>query len=392
MRRSDVENTLIKIGTILNDLTPYRFIKSSALFLQGVEVAEEHEYVSVQWDLFETVYTHFKEYIVTPISKTVNHAQFMMSYEGLFVRVECQYNVTIRTDPYHISIMKEGTTIWVHSLYAYLYDGAKQYEKEIHGYLSQLQSEMTQHNQLAWNQDQYDALVQRYGEPQEMAQKIVDNPEWRLHPFYRHIRNVKGKRIVHLLGSNGIKGVALSLLGAQVAIIDFSRENAAYAKELALSADVSIEYIESDVFSMPKEVQSGDTDFVLMELGVLHYFVDLHPLVQVISSILKQGGCFILHEFHPISTKLITSAGKKHKVTGNYFAPTLESQNVAFSKHMEEQQEKLVKVSQRRWTVGEVVTAIAQEGLVIKLLEEEPNHKIHDIGLPKTYTIMAEKI
>ena len=39
---------------------------------------------------------------------------------------------------------------------------------------------------------------------------------------------------------------------------------------------------------------------------------------------LKPGGRFVLHEFHPISTKLITSNGKKHKVTGNYFAPNRE--------------------------------------------------------------------
>jgi ubiquinone/menaquinone biosynthesis C-methylase UbiE len=391
MRRSQVEHTLIKLGTILNDLAPYRFIKSSALLLQGVQVEAEHEYISVQWDLFESVYTHFHEYTVTPIVKTANHGQFMMSYEGLSVQVECQFNVTVRTDPYHINIMKEGSTLWVHSLYAYLYDD-NQYEKEVHNYLSQVQAELTQHNQLAWNQDQYNALVQRYGEPQVMAEKIIDNPEWRLHPFYRHISNVKGKKIVHLLGSNGIKGVALSLLEAQVTIVDFSKENATYAKELASRADVSIEYLETDVFSIPKNVQNEDADFVLMELGVLHYFVDLHLLVRVIKSILKQGGTFILHEFHPVSTKLITSAGKKHKVTGNYFTPTLESQNVAFSKHMEEHQEKLVKVSQRRWTLGEVVTAIAQVGLVIKRLEEEPNHKINDIGLPKTYTIIAEKV
>jgi hypothetical protein len=31
------------------------------------------------------------------------------------------------------------------------------------------------------------------------------------------------------------------------------------------------------------------------------------------------GGRLILRDFHPVSTKLISSRGKKHKATGNYF-------------------------------------------------------------------------
>ena len=58
---------------------------------------------------------------------------------------------------------------------------------------------------------------------------------------------------------------------------------------------------------------------------------------------LKPGGRFVLHEFHPISTKLITSNGKKHKVTGNYFAPIIEKNPVAFTKHMpDEEKDQLV--------------------------------------------------
>lgn len=143
---------------------------------------------------------------------------------------------------------------------------------------------------------------------------------------------------------------------------------------------------------MPKEQITGDFEIVLMELGVLHYLIDLEPLFEIVNRLLKPGGRFILHEFHPISTKLITSAGKKHKVTGNYFDPAIETHTVAFSKHMpDEDQKQLDKVAQRKWTIGELVTALGQTGLVIKVLEEEPNHKIHDIGLPKTYTLLAEK-
>jgi hypothetical protein len=125
---------------------------------------------------------------------------------------------------------------------------------------------------------------------------------------------------------------------------------------------------------------------------VLHYFISLDPLMEKVKSLLASGGVFILHEFHPISTKLITSNGKKHKVVGNYFDPTLQESQVAFSKHMpDEDQGQLSRTIQRKWTLGEVVTSVAKAGLFLEILEEEPNHKLHDIGLPKTYTLVARK-
>lgn len=392
MEKEKVIHALVRLASILNKQTPYQFIQSSALLLQGIDVQpSEREYVEVQWDLFEDVYSYFQGKVITPVTKTARHAFFSISVYEIEVQVQCHFNTTVRTNPYRIAVIKSGVEVWVESLYSYLYESSK-FEKEIHTYLAHLQNEITTINEQAWNQDQYDALVSRYGEQEVMAKKILDNPEWRLHPFYKYFGNVKDKRIVHLLGSNGIKGVALSVLGANVTIVDFSKENEMYAQKLAEAAGVSVDYIRSDVFSIPSETIQNSADFVLMELGVLHYFVDLQPLIQVIKSILKQEGQFLLHEFHPLSTKLITSSGKKHKVTGNYFTPTIDEQRVAFSKHIGgEAEENLGKVLQRKWTIGEVVTAIAKEGLVIKVLEEEPNHKVHDIGLPKTYTILAGK-
>ncbi|MFD1735072.1 class I SAM-dependent methyltransferase [Bacillus salitolerans] len=394
MNIEKVETSLIQFVSALESLhVPYQFIDESALIFQGVQLSQLNEVrVSVQWDLMETLYENVKDYDSTPLRKAKMKASFSLTYDGIPIHIECHYNTTVRTDPYRIAIHKAEKEIWVQSIYAYLYKG--RYIDEITYYLGQLQQALTSRNKEAWNQDQYEALVERYGRQREMAAKIKENPAWRLHPFYSHLGDVNGKRIVHLLGSNGIKGVALAVLGADVKIVDFSKENAEYARVLAKEAEVTLEYIESDVFSLPPDrMESESTDIVLMELGVLHYFVSLHPLARVIKNLLKIGGKFVLHEFHPISTKLITSTGKKHKVTGNYFNPEIEEHQVAFSKHLKENdQGNLTTVLQRKWTIGEVITAFAQEGLVIKSLEEEPNHKIHDMGLPKTFTLITEKI
>ncbi|SNS83356.1 Methyltransferase domain-containing protein [Bacillus sp. OK838] len=374
---------------------PYQYTGRPALFVQGVDIDNyENIVIDVQWDLFDEALDLFSEYSPTKPEKSPETASFQMDVEGISVTVHCRFNTTIKTDPYRLSIKMGDMEVWCRSLYSYLYDeDMRRYSAEIHAYLFAEQKGFTAENEQAWNQNNYLALVNRYGNPAELASKIKQNPKWRLHPFYKYMGDISGKKITHLMGSNGIKAVAMAILGATVKVVDFSQENATFANELANGSDVSIEYIVSDVLSLPSEPESGNQDLILMELGVLHYLIDLQPLFEKIKSMLKPGGRFVLHEFHPISTKLITSNGKKHKITGNYFAPAIENNEVAFSKHMpDEEKGSLSRVVQRKWTIGELITSIGQSGLVIKVLEEEPNHKIHDIGLPKTYTLVAERV
>lgn len=48
-------------------------------------------------------------------------------------------------------------------------------------------------------------------------------------------------------------------------------------------------------------------------------------------------------------------------------------------------------VLHRRWSLGEVITAIAAAGLVIVRLEEEAGAKLDDEGLPKVFTVVATR-
>ena len=102
--------------------------------------------------------------------------------------------------------------------------------------------------------------------------------------YLPYIKSPKGKCIINLLGSKGNKAVALALLGSDVTVVDISASNAKYANELADAAGVSIHYIVSDVLDVNL---SKSFDIVLLELGVLHYFLDLKPLFTTISQLLK---------------------------------------------------------------------------------------------------------
>jgi 2-polyprenyl-3-methyl-5-hydroxy-6-metoxy-1,4-benzoquinol methylase len=254
-----------------------------------------------------------------------------------------------------------------------------------------------------WNEDTYTAWVTRFGTPSEAAAKLIKEPSAKLYPLSSYFGDVQGKKMMNLMGSNGMKAVALSLLGADVTVADFSEANARYAADLAQEAGVQLTYIVSDVLKLPDHVLDGSYDIVFAELGIVHYFTDLTPFMETVRHLLSPGGIFILRDFHPVTTKLISSKGstakvRKHKVSGDYFDTTLEEKRVSYSKYLPstgkptDEQEHSV-VYWRRWTLGEIVTAAASSGLVIRQLIEEPNlsSDVYDKGIPKTFTLVAGK-
>lgn len=81
---------------------------------------------------------------------------------------------------------------------------------------------------------------------------------------------------------------------------------------------------------------------------------------------------------------------RKHKVDGDYFQCGLATSDVAYSKHSSGASQPR-QVLMRKWTLGDVVTAVAEAGLVVMLLEEEQGVKADDKGLPKVYTLVARK-
>lgn len=252
-------------------------------------------------------------------------------------------------------------------------------------------------NEETWNKETYNAWVERFGTPSEAIAKIKKDPTKVSSVLFNKFGNVKGKKIMNLMGSNGNRAVALALLGADVTVVDFSEGNKRYALDLAKEANVKINYILSDVLELYKYNLTNTYDIVFAEMGILHYFLDLKPFMQVVYSLLNDNGTFVLRDFHPVSTKLISSRGstakvRKHKVTGDYFDQSLEEKEAAYSKYLNSN-ETPEKVLLRKWNLGEIVTAVAENSLTIKSLDEEPNLSCenYDKGIPKTFTLVAVK-
>ncbi|EEM87015.1 SAM-dependent methyltransferase [Bacillus thuringiensis serovar pulsiensis BGSC 4CC1] len=242
------------------------------------------------------------------------------------------------------------------------------------GVITLNQKQLSTINEKSWNTAAYEAWTNRHGAPADYAKKIMEDPMREVDHYLPYIQSPKGKRIINLLGSKGNKAVALALLGADVTVVDISASNAKYANELAEAAGVSIEYVVSDVL----HVQLSESfDIVLLELGVLHYFLDLKPLFQKIATLLKPDGTLILRDYHPVYTKLLGVDHPSFRANGNYFDEELIEDDVAYSILLTEaQKESLPKTTIRRWTLGEIITTLAGEHFKIeKLVEEHGPHQ-----------------
>lgn len=254
-------------------------------------------------------------------------------------------------------------------------------------------------NSAAWHGAVEAAWVARFGTPQLAAEELRARPRVRLAGLDEHCGDVAGKRVLNLMGSNGVKAVALALLSAEVTVIDLSEGNARYARALAEASGVALRYVVSDVLALPSDELARRYDLALAELGIVHYFVDLAPFASVVAEVLADGGRFVLRDFHPVATKLLAFRGssakvRKVKVTGDYFDDALHEEDAPFAKFLRpEDAARAGKVLWRRWTLGEVVTAFATAGLRVVKLVEEPNRSsdVFDRGIPKTFTLVAEK-
>ena len=264
------------------------------------------------------------------------------------------------------------------------------------------QVEISKINEEGWNNSAYQAWVNRHGYPREYAKQLISNPEWIVSHYLKLMGDVRGKKIANLLGSKGNKAVSFALLGADVTIVDISQDNSRYALELADGAGVSIKYVVSDVLDIPEEDKLVDCDFVLLELGVLHYFVDLQPLFQLVYRSLKLGGKVIVRDYHPVVSKLLHVEENKVIADGNYFETDVVDVDVAYSILLSDKEKaNLPQNTIRKWTLGEIVTSIAATGLHINMLQEEsgvswayPKNFPKDMEekVPGLFTIAAYKI
>ncbi len=254
------------------------------------------------------------------------------------------------------------------------------------------QREHSEANRRAWSHRTYEATLQLGGTPKEVAAALAKDPEHTLRDYLEFLGELRGKRVANLLGSSGKKAIAMALLGAEVTVVDITEENQRFARECAGEAGVSIDYIASDVLTWDTAAYANYFDLVLTECGILHYFVDLHPLAQLVCDILKPKGQWVLHEFHPFNRKFTPKQeGSQLVLEGDYFSDAIIERPAprATAAFAPEELEAFPLGRYRYWQIGEIVSAVCSQGLRVETLVEHPHSEWGTI--PGMFTLVASK-
>lgn len=183
-------------------------------------------------------------------------------------------------------------------------------------------------------------------------------------PVRHSLASVKGKRVLHVYCGTGEASVELEALGAVVTGVDPSEQ----ALEEARERSVSIVWVHAEPQALPSELRRGRFELVYADRGVLAWVDDLTGFATGISAALRPGADLLFFEEHPAAICVDAMMHWRE----NYFAEGV-----------------------RLWRLGQVVTALAHAGLVIRALEEYPAHKTglrrQDARLPGEFLLHAVK-
>ena len=244
--------------------------------------------------------------------------------------------------------------------------------------------EQSQINKKAWEYRAYEFWNAKHGTPEEKAKKILNDPLASLKKHQSYFKDIEGKRIANLCGSNGRKAVPLALLGAEVVVFDISEENKRYALELAQCAKTEVNYVVTDLYEIDLQKYGGYFDLLYLEGGILHYFSDIQLLMSILYRLLKDGGRLILSDFHPLRRCLLEDGEV------NYFDTELRTGDVAYKQYFSENEQELFPaVSIRLYTVSEIINSVIGANFVLKKFDEHRGWNGENI--PWEFTIIADK-
>lgn len=179
--------------------------------------------------------------------------------------------------------------------------------------------------------------------------------------------NVSGKSLLHLQCHFGQDTLSFARMGAKCTGIDLSDEGIKLAKQLNKELELDAEFVCCNVYDVNEHV-SEEFDIVFTSYGVIGWLPDLKPWAKVIASRLKRGGTFFMAEFHPIVWMF------DYLEEGNPMRYKYNQEEVIYEEYSgtyaDTSDEMVTKEYGWNHGLGDVITALTNEGLHIEYLKE----------------------
>jgi SAM-dependent methyltransferase len=214
--------------------------------------------------------------------------------------------------------------------------------------------EPTEHNRRAWDaaHTRAGARSRRLGIPEAVRVRLPA---------------LAGKHVLHLQCGAGDATAELAEAGALVTGVGGSTEELEAAQERAPTAA----FVRADVLELPLHLTRARFDVVFTGDGVFDDLVDLAAWARVVVSTLRGGGTLVAYDGHPVGA----CVDKASHWRADYFDDSAPP---------------------RLRRLAEIVTAVADAGLVVRSLDElssiyETLHREKDPRVPGHFVLVAEK-
>ena len=176
---------------------------------------------------------------------------------------------------------------------------------------------------------------------------------------------------VHLQCHIGTDTISLVRLGARMSGLDFSGAAIAEARRLDEATGSGVDFVQADVYDAVEALGRRTFDLVFTGIGALCWLPDIRRWAEVVARLLRPGGRLFLREGHPMLWTLDEKTSGL-VVEGPYFERPDEP-------WVDDSEESYV-VTQGKFAntvsytynhaLGEVVTALFEQGLQLTMLEE----------------------
>jgi SAM-dependent methyltransferase len=259
---------------------------------------------------------------------------------------------------------------------------------------------MHEANRVAW-----DEAASEYAAQLPEAIAFIRAGGTNLEPPERaHLGDLRGRcrRAIHLQCASGRDTLSLWNLGAaEVVGVDISERHVENARRLADAVGAPARFVRADVLDTPSDLD-GSADLVYTGKGALFWLHDLADWARVVARLLAPGGRLYVFEGHPFLWLFDETADTWRWSGLDYFDLVEASQGwpaVYLEDFATPAAEQATKFA-RGWTMGAIVTAVAEAGLRIERLTEHPDEYCDlyrciapaDRGkVPRTFSLLARK-
>jgi SAM-dependent methyltransferase len=198
--------------------------------------------------------------------------------------------------------------------------------------------------------------------------RFVEAPD-RMRPYeIEDLGDVRGRSLVHLQCHLGTDTLSWATRGARVVGLDFSEPGIAAARRLATRVgydDGRAEFVAADVYDAVAALGGRTFDIVYTGFGALNWLPDLERWAEVACSLVRAGGVLYVAEFHPFAGMFDDD---DLTLAWDYWD---QGRYPAWGTYADVDADTTANTSaERNATIGEVVTAIASQGLVVRSLRE----------------------